>query len=146
MHYNKKKNSKNFSFTFHKWNKTSFKKRLKFLFCSWGLPHPHWVARSCLSKLLLPPSAPVLIPTVSNESHKVPGALRHCLNGSVIFGRQLQLWAAATQTVTDVLPRPCDAKSATHNDSTHCGAVQHIACCDTGHWAVMFLGNGVQGD
>lgn len=57
-----------------------------------------------------PPSlVPVLVPTVPDDRHEVPGALCHCFDGGEIFSRQLQVRAAASQAVTDVLPRPCDA-------------------------------------
>lgn len=50
--------------------------------------------------------APVLISTVPNERYEVPRAPRHCLNRGVILRLQLQVGAAATQALADVLPRP----------------------------------------
>lgn len=94
----------------------------------------------------IPTLAPVLIPTVPDECQEVPGAPRHCFDGGEIFRCQLQVRAAATQTVTDVLPRPRDAEPTAHDDPAHRRAIQHIARCHTGHWAVVFLGNSLQGD
>lgn len=70
---------------------------------SFHLSHP---VNQCTPFPLL---SPVLIPTVPNERHEVTGASRHCFDGSYIFRCQLQVRAAATQTIADVLPRPSDA-------------------------------------
>lgn len=83
---------------------------------AWSSPSVH----RCLSllRLLAPPVtshqstapsvilAPVLISTVPNGRHEVPRAPRHCLNCGVILCLQLQVGAAATQALADVLPRP----------------------------------------
>lgn len=102
------------------------------------------------SQSVLPPPppflAPVLVSAVPNERHEVPGAACYCLDGGEIFRRQLQVRAAATQTVADVLPRPCDAQPAAHDDPAHRRAVQHETRRHAGHWAVTSLGNSLQGD
>lgn len=61
---------------------------------------------SCQSSAPSVTSAPVLIPTVPDGRHEVPRAPRHCLDGGVILRLQLQVGAAATQTLADVPPRP----------------------------------------
>lgn len=93
-----------------------------------------------------PPLAPVLVPAVPDERHEVPGALRHCCDGGMILRCQLQVGAAATQAVSDVLSRPRDAQPAADDDPAHCGAIQHVTRRHAGHRAVVSPGSRLQGD
>lgn len=92
-----------------------------------------------------PPLAPVLVPAVPDGRYEVPGVPRHSLDVGQILRRQLQRGSAAAQAFGHVTPRPGDAKPAAHDDSAHCGPIQHVARGHIGQRAAAPLGDGVEG-
>ena len=58
---------------------------------------------------------------------------RRVFDGGEIFIHQLQVKAASTQTFTDVLPAPCDAKPTANDDPAHRWAIQCITRYRVGH-------------